>query len=286
MIKRFKSKIISIRNQKGSIITLIALFLLILENYRKHIAFYSGTDVSMMVYPMKLILMSINNVHGYSGEFMLFMYLFPVLAVLPAGFSFLEEHMTGEEAYLKLRMGHKRYIMGKLRDAFFTTTIVFLIPLLLDIFVTAATFPMSALGDQIDFGIYSKEYESQLNSYLFKDFFLSSPLLYTILYALLISMFAGLLGMLTVSISYCRPPKFRVILFLPVFLLLNLTMYIDSYMQQPGSISYFWGDYLFVFGEYRKSKVYIPVVFLSLIAATALLTFIGSRRRKNGCGIQ
>ncbi len=286
MIKRFKSKIISIRNQKGSIITLIALFLLILENYRKHIAFYSGTDVSMMVYPMKLILMSINNVHGYSGEFMLFMYLFPVLAVLPAGFSFLEEHMTGEEAYLKLRMGHKRYIMGKLRDAFFTTTIVFLIPLLLDIFVTAATFPMSALGDQIDFGIYSKEYESQLNSYLFKDFFLSSPLLYTILYALLISMFAGLLGMLTVSISYCRPPKFRVILFLPVFLMLNLTMYFDSYLGRPEGIRYFWYEYFFVFGEYRKSKTYIPIVFLLLIAATALFTFIGSKRSKNGCGIQ
>lgn len=282
MIKPIKAHF----EQKGVLFTLISLLILLIVNYIRSITIYSGTDVSMMVYPMKLILMSINNVNEHADVFILFTYLFPVLAVLPAGFSFMEEHMTGEEAYLKLRMGHRQYIMGKLRDAFFTTTIVFLIPLLLDIFITAITFPMSALGDQINFGIYSKEYERLLNNYLFKDFFLNSPLFYTISYAVLTSVFAGLLGMFTVSISYCRPPKFRVILFLPVFLMLNLTMYFDSYMEPLGGIRYFWYEYFFAFGEYRKSKVYIPTVFLLLIAATALFTFIGSKRSKNGCGIQ
>ena len=271
----------TIFRQKSSVLTECILLLLIMGNYIKNIFVYRGTELSRMYYPMKLILVSLNNINDRADFSILFIFLFPILAILPYGFNYVNEHNTGIEFLVRARIGDKRYVYSKILSSFTCTFAIFAIPLIADIVITGLTFPISAKGDLLNYSIYSVEYLSVVDRYWMSGFFYKNPLLYTIVFSLGIAVFAGLMSAFTTGLSYAFPLKYRVFLILPVYFIMNLTIAFDGVFGDK-NISISWYENLMLFGELNKSGVLVFLFSISLMALTWIFVLIGKQRRKTG----
>lgn len=94
---------------------------------------------------------------------------------------------------------------------------------------------------------------------MLSGFYLWAPYLYAVVGMLLFGVLLGLLGAFTVAFSSVVRVKYNVFLFLPVFLLLNL-----SAMLSPSEgASFRWYDFFLMFNEQEKN---IPVFAAGLLA--------------------
>lgn len=258
--------------QKESLLTMSILFLLVTVNYLGNIFEFCGMDISQMYQPMKLLTLSYNRVNFNANHTLLFTMLYPFLVVLPAGFSYIKERQTKEEIFLIARMGKNRYLCGKLLGAFFTTSIVFTIPFMAEIAANALSFPMSAQGDLSNFSIYSSEYANMVHNYLGYPFFLSSPVLYVVLGTVFFGMMSGLFAMFVVSLSFAISVRYRAVLLLPVFLMLNCTIYFDKIRE---GFTTSWYEYLLFFSDTEKNIGYLIIAILIVLLLTGTCCCIG-----------
>jgi hypothetical protein len=230
---------------------------------------------------MKLILLSLDNLNDRADFTVLFIFLFPILTVLPCGFSYINEHNSGVESLVRIRTGGKKHMYVKLLSAFVGTFAIFAIPLIIDITFTGLTFPINAKGDLLNYSIYSSDYLSVINKYWFSDLFYKNTLLYTIIFSLVLSMFAGILGSFTVALSYAFPLKYRVFLVLPVYFIMNLTIALDGDWKRD-NISLAWYENCMLFGEYEKNGTFVLMFLVCIFVLIGLFVFIGNQRRKKG----
>ena len=90
----------------------------------------------------------------------------------------------------------------------------------------------------------------------------------------------GILGAFTAAVSSLFYIKFRILLFLPVFALLNVTIMIsDWFHMQNSSVSTAWYSYFLLFAD--SKTLYGPVFALAvllLILLTAAGAYIGGRK--------
>ena len=100
------------------------------------------------------------------------------------------------------RLGRKNYIYSKIIATFFTTTIVFSIPFLIEILLNCVAFPLEATGDLSNWGYYEKSFAEAVHNYLFSGFYLRSPYFYAVVGTLLFGVLSGLLGAFTVAVSF------------------------------------------------------------------------------------
>ncbi len=265
--------------QKEAILVQILLGWIVLGNYLRNVLSFHGLDVSQMYHPMKLISLSYNLTYDKADITLIFVMLYPVLVTLPAGFAYVREQQTKEEVFLLARIGKETYLLGKLLAAFVTTFVTFTAPFLAELGMNMLSFPPEACRDLSNLSIYSEEYLQMQSNYLFPSVYIRCPLLYTILGIALFGAISGLLGMLTVSLSYVVQIKYRILLLFPVFALLNGTAYLDAVIRKEGAVGS-WYEYMLLFSDVPKQTAYLAAAVCILVAGIGLFYGIGRTKER------
>lgn len=277
--KAIKTQTISLLRQKGAIITFYILLAIVLANFIENVMDFQGMEIVEMYHPMKLILLSYNKISYRANFVVLLTQLYPLLVVFPAGFSLAIEQQSGEEVYMITRLGHVKYKLSKLLAAFFATFIVVSLPFLIEILLNCISFPLEATGDFTNWGIYDPGYIESVKQYFMPGFYLYSPYLYTIVATLFFGLVSGVLGAFTVAFSSLVRVRYRIYLILPVFLLLNATVYFSILEKISGSASpIMWSDYLFIFYDNPRENLLMGTILLILILFSFVATLVSSRK--------
>lgn len=201
--------------RKSAMITFYVVLAFVLVNYLTNVVTYQGSEILEMVHPMQLLLLS-DESGAYS---LLFIQLYPLLVVLPAGFSFALDRDVDETVFYLTRVGSKDYYRGKLIAAFSITFLVLTLPLLLEIVLNCLSFPLDATGNLDNWSVYDENYIADVQTYLWSGLFLHPPYLYAALGTLLFGLVPGVLGVFTVALS-TFPIRYKIYLFLPAWILL------------------------------------------------------------------
>ena len=88
---------------------------------------------------------------------------------------------------------------------------------------------------------------------------------YAILTTLFFGVVSGILGTLPVAISFVLTVKYRTLLILPTFVLLNATTYLNILDRNKSSLS--WYKYLLLFDDTPKNII-VPLIGVGIIIIT------------------
>ncbi len=264
--------------KKSAVCVFFILFIMVIINFISNVIYFQGRDVLEMYHPMRLLLLSQNRVDFNASNTMLLIELYPILVVCVAGFSFAKEYQIDMNVFMVSRLGNLRYIISKYIAAFLVTSIVFTLPFLMEIILNCISFPLSAEGNLTNLSIYDDEYIANVNNYLMTNVYIKNVYIYTFLGTLLFGIVSGLLGVFTVAFSTVVKIKYNVILFLPVFMILNFTViFSGKYLNQKPGIS--WYKYIFLFDDSVKN-INFGIIGIILIIGFVLVT-IGIKGRKD-----
>lgn len=247
-------------------LTFYALLALVLVNFISNVIKYRGTDLIDMVNPCKILLLSYDRIYDNADHTLLFVQIYPLLAVCPACFAFLPEMHRKEDILLIGRIGAFRYYFCSLVSIFIVTAVVCMVPFLIEFAISCIAFPVRATGDIWGSNVYDPIYLAMIQRYLFPAIYHWNIYVYTFIGILLYGIFSGLLGMLTAALSMVFNIRYKVLLFLPVFILLNGTIYIKEIINIPFSVS--WFDYILLFDDLGKSSWYLFGLFISIFAVS------------------
>lgn len=168
----FKATAAQIRfmlKQKSTVIVFGVLTAMMLINYMTNVITFQGWDVIEMYQPMKLLLLSWNRIIIGGDLLLIFVQLYPLLVVCPAGFSLAKERQTGEDVLFAARMGNLQYRVSKCLAAFVVTAIVFSLPFLIEILLNCMAFPLQAQGDLSNWNYYDPAYRQGVEHYFFTN---------------------------------------------------------------------------------------------------------------------
>lgn len=267
--------------QREAVLTLTVLFWIVIWNYLKNVLEFQGMDITRMYHPMKLLALSYNRINNDADTTILVTMLYPLLVTLAAGMSYVKEQQTQEEIFLITRLGQRRYMLSKLFSVFLATTIVFCIPFLTEMAMNCISFPMKAQGDLTNLSIYSEEYAGMVYRYQAGELYIVSPVLYAVLGIFIFGIFSGLLAAFATAVSLVFRVKYRVLLFLPAYLLLNATTFINQIFPEE-SVQISWYEYLLFFNDNEKFPWYLPAAAAVLLLLTTGLYQIGKRQERYG----
>lgn len=246
--------------QWGTLLAFGLLLALMLNNFVENVLEYRGTEVVLMYHPMKLLSLSHNKSYFRANTILLLVQLVPLLICIPAALSLAKEQHTGESVLIVSRLGTRTYLFSKVTAVFVVTTLVFSLPFLLEIVLNCISFPLKATGDLANWSIYEEEYIETTKNFLLYPIYRVSPYLYAVVETLRFGATMGLLAAATTTLSALVRVKFRVVLLLPVFLLLQLSAYLSQFFDV------YWANYVTLFhGEPRNDLVFTVVVLLLLV---------------------
>lgn len=263
--------------QKSVQFTFYLLLLIVLYSYFSAIGEFHGMDLLEMCGPVNLLSISWDRANFRQDLLMVITMLYPVLAVCPAGFSLAREKASGEQVFLAARMGYRSYHFSKLTAAFAVTALVFMVPFFLELALNCTAFPLDAAGNLIPANMYNPVYIAGVRNFLFSDLYVWNPYVYAVVGILFLGFLSGLLGAFTVAFSSLVRVKYRIFLFLPVFLLLNATMYLNR-LFSSADFSMGWDHYFFLLDEQPKSGIYLLFLILLLAGFSVLGAWKAGRR--------
>lgn len=269
MVLLFRSALAQTRGllrRKSFLIVFYLLLGAVLANFIRNVWTYRGSDVVQMYHPMKLLLLSVNG--GYLGFY--FMQLFPILVVLPGGFSFAWDKESNEAVFLSARVGRKAYMAGKFLAVFSATFLAFSVPLLLELGLNCLAFPLGATGDPF-YELYSPGYQEAVRHYLGTGLYVASPYGYAVVFTLLFGVAAGVLGAFVAAVS-TFPIKYKVLLFLPAYVVLDGVLWLEKILPGAGaSVSTSYFAYFQLFDEAPKSGLGYGLLLGGLFALSVLI---------------
>lgn len=268
LLKSVRMQIKSILNHKEIFIIMCILMLFVFVNYFTNIIKYNGKDITDMYFPMKLLLLS----SGSGATNYYFMQYFPLLVIIPAGFSYVYDRDSKEIIYIQSRVGLKHYYIGKIISVFLVAFFVFTIPFIIEIIINCIAFPINATGDLSNANIYEKVYIELVGNYFFHNLYVIHPYIYTFLITLIFGLICGVLTVFVVAISMYNI-KFKILLFLPVYILLyGIGMIGHIVPSIKVSLSYF--DYLSIYDCSRKSLIgyFLIIVLILLVSIVMIMT--------------
>lgn len=128
LLRTTRSQIAFLLRQKEAVLTFCVLLLLVLANFVDNCQEYRGFDVMALAHTTKMGLLSWNRMTYKADLTMIFIQLYPLLVVCPAGFILAKERATQEHMLMITRMGSGVYYFSKLLSAFVVTAVVFTLP--------------------------------------------------------------------------------------------------------------------------------------------------------------
>ena len=224
-----------------------------------------------MYHPMKLVMLD-----GDGGIAYQLLQVFPILTVCTGGWAYIDDVRQGSDNYWIARVGRKKYFLGKNISVFVVSFLVFAVPLFIENILNMLAFPLGATGDP--FGtVYDEGFFDSQKKYLFYEVYHYSPYLYAFFRMALFGLVAGVLSGFTLAVSTIIKIPFRVILFFPVYIIINLTYYIGIYLGFKCETYYLW------YFLYYNTSVKSEYGFIGCIIMMALvsLLFIFVKRRKD-----
>lgn len=277
LVRTTRSQIAFLLRQKEAVFTFCVLLLLVLANFIDNCQEYQGFDVMALAHTTKLGLLSFNRM-GYKADLsIMFLQLYPLLVVCPAGFILAKERGTQEHVLMITRMGSGVYYFSKLLSAFVVTAVVFTLPFLMEIALHVIAFSTKPMGDLSNWSYYSEEYMELVRGYMFSDLFIRSPYLYAVVKVLLFGLFSGLMGAFGVAVSALYRVKFRITVFLPAFLLLNLSVYATAIFREIQE-SLAWYQFVMLHEEMRGNVLVFLAAVVLVVAVSVGATFWAARR--------
>lgn len=277
LLRTTRSQIAFLLRQKEAVFTFCVLMLLVLANFVDNCQEYQGFDVMALAHTTKMGLLSFNRM-GYKADLsMIFIQLYPLLVVCPAGFVLAKERGTQEHVLMITRMGSGTYYFSKLLSAFVVTAVVFAVPFLAEISLHVIAFSTRPMGDLTNWSYYSEEYIELVRNYTFSDLFVRSPYLYAVVKVLMFGLFSGLLGAFGVAVSALYRVKYRITVFLPTFLLLNLSVYAEViFGEMEKSVA--WYDFVMLHEEHVLNLQIFLVALVLVFLVSVGGTFWAARR--------
>lgn len=263
LLQSIRSQMHIMLRKKTAILAFYIMLGLVFCNYISNVLQYRGYDVNEMYQSVKLLLLSEENKDLPFGTYL--MQIYPILVVLPAGFSFITDKQTNTMLFLCTRVGKKNYFIGKVVAAFLTAFLIFSLPMLLEVLLNYLSFPNRAMGNLLNISIYSEDYIDIVRAYPFYNIYITHPYLYVIGWICLFGITGGMLNVITVAISIFRIP-YKVLLFLPVYFILQGMYWIGDLFEIK--LSHFF--FLRMFPIYQSGHV----IFYSIILVLFILANI------------
>ena len=272
MIKIIKHQTSFILRQNITLVVFFILLSIVFLNFGSNVLAFQGRDVIEMYHPAKLLALSYDQVYNNMDIMLLLIQLYPILIVCPAGFTLLSEKKRKTDCLLIARIGGTQYYLGKTIAAFFATMIVFTVPFLIEFGLNCVSFPLSANGDLIDLNHYSPSYIELMNNYMFTALFHMNSYLYTFAGILFWGITSGIIGMFTVAISGIISFHFKILLFLPIYVLLNISAYLSKITDKlPFTVK--WYNYVFLFDDHVKNSTFF-ISFLTILFVISIICSI------------
>ena len=260
----------AICSRKAPIGMFLFLYAYVLLNYLTNVFRFNGTDVTDMYMSMYLMVLSQENASFH----FFFMQYFPLLLVIPASFSFLQDKSSRALNYLAARMGRRRYYVSKGIAVFLISFAVFTLPFLLEILLNCIAFPLDAVGHVSNINNYEKM-ESFERMFLVK-LFCYSPYLYAVLFTFIFGIVTGVLSVFALGISMLKM-RFKVFVFLPCYLLLYASYFGNRIPGLNGTDTNYF-IYFSIFDDAPKNGVgYFLVVLLVALVPAVIIHEKGKR---------
>lgn len=274
IFKATVSQTVFLLKKRGAVCVFYVLLIMVFNNYISNVLHFQGRDVVVMFHPMRLLLLSYDMTNFNATNTLLLILLYPLLVVVPAGFSLAKECQSGTQVFLISRMGSMRYQISRVLAAFLATMIIFTVPFLLEILLNCLAFPLEAVGNLTFLSIYDDAYMNGVNHYLMKDVYLASPYLYAVMGTLFFGAVSGLFGAFTVAASSLVKVRYNILLFLPVFVMLNLS----TRLAGGFSRSIRWYDYVLIFDDDIKNIGFGAIILLAIILFSAGAVCVSGRK--------
>lgn len=260
-----RSQINIIFRKNTAIVAFYIMLGFVLMNYIGNILLYRGNDVVELYQPVKLLLLSDENQGTPYGFYL--MQVYPILIILPAGFSLITDKKSNQILFLCARVGSRNYYLGKIIAVFFAAVIIFSIPLFLEVILNYFSFPKDAIGNPMNLPMYSEEYLSIVRGYPFYQIYVSHPYLYVSGWILLFGFTAGMLNVITIAVSTFAIP-YKVLLFLPIYIILNGMYWIGDFFG--ADINHFFMLRMFGSGE-QAYAIFFGTILILFIAAILII---------------
>lgn len=254
--------------------------------------------------------------YGFSYGWKIFSAIWPFLVVLAFSTSYVSDKKNHCVPAVLVRTDWKKYLRGKLAVSAIGSMSVVLIPLLLNMLLCYLIFPSNLNlmwgayeGNMYEVSLLGENqlYASVNPQYLFLNVYLKSPVLYQLLYFLILGVFSGVCGAFVMAISFVFSGNI-IALFLPIYIICVGTMQLNSLFfariinivnenvqsveavsqslekanavrEQTGRyMDLYLMDYMAPMTSTSCSLLYLLVWVLALSAITATLYFFASHR--------
>lgn len=276
MIKIIKHQTLFMLRQNIALMVFYILLAIVFLNFGSNVLNFQGRDIIDMYHPAKMLVLSYDQVYDNMDIMLLLIQLYPILIVCPAGFTLLSEKKRKTDCVLITRIGSIQYYLCKTIAAFFVTMIVFTIPFLIEFGLNCVSFPLAASGDFVDLNCYSTDYIELTNNYMYSTLFHMNSYLYTFVGILFWGITSGIIGMFTVALSGIISFRFKILLFLPVYILLNITAYMPQITDKlPFVVN--WYNYIFLFDDHVKNNVFFISFLIILFIISIVCSVIKGR---------
>jgi hypothetical protein len=277
MIKIIKHQVSFMLRQNIALMVFYILLAIALLNFCINVMTFQGSDIIEMYHPAKLLVLSYNQVYNNMDLMLLLIQVYPILIVCPAGFALLSEKKRKTDCVIIARIGSVQYYLGKIIAAFFVTMIVFVLPFLIEYGLNCVSFPMAADGDFIDLNWYSTQYIELTSNYRLSTLFYANSYLYTLLGIFFFGIVSGIIGMFTVALSEIIQFRFKLLLFLPIYVLLNIYLYLPAITDRlPFTIK--WYDYILLFDDVVKDDAFFVGVLIALVLISIACSVASGKR--------
>ena len=269
----FLQQLKRILNTKKFTLSFWVIMAFFLFHFVNNVRRFWGMDVLEISSPSVMLLISGLD-ESMEGRY--FMQFLPFLIVLPAAFLYLDETDCGEHIYGRFRTSSLRYITSGMAAVFCATFIAFEIPQLTELLLNHIGFHADSMMLYQSFSYFSEGASDTVRRFPLYRIFLTSPLLYSLIMSLKLSVFCSSFAVFAYCVS-TSGFRLKVLLFLPVYLVLNLL----SFAEQVSGLTYSsnYADYLSSFCLMGKLNWGMAFAVLALIwLASVILAFRYSRK--------
>lgn len=199
--RAFRSRGMTLALILGYALALVQFVLVVFPASKNILQFFDGT---VMTYPYSVFnkWMAMDDRHPWNAVYMT---LFPVLAVLPYGASWLDDKKSGYIKNVCVRVKKSNYLMAKYVAVFVSGGVTVVVPLLLNLMLTCAVLP--ALTPSMN-GLFPVG-----GTAMFAGIYYTNPWLYTAIYMVMYFVYAGVLATLATAASGWGCQRFMVLLF-------------------------------------------------------------------------
>ena len=223
----------------------------------------------------------------FHALFPLFQILYPFLIVLPFATSYADDYKNQLLPVYVTRVSRAKYYGSKLLAGFLGTALAIGVPLLFNLILCNVFFPHN---NNTWLGPYPLEnfsgillglnagFKTAIPELSFARLWLVSPFLYNVVYLLLFSVFSGLLGSFVMGLSFCVK-KWKIILFLPVFIVFQVLQTLDNQafskaiLDENFSYDVACNPFVYVTPTARAGQNWLFMLVFCLIAVLLLLFF-------------